>query len=823
MTTDLLTAPAVAGSFDFVQIDPDHNVPNIVARLHVKASEVNQLLRERDPQGRTRDKFLYLFADTFVLDVQFAASSFLKIVTRVFDARPLERTGTGAAVLEIPLHPRQKRAAVQLLVQDLLGKDFCIERAGRGGHYYPEASLKAQRTPKVFTWESDAEDSFGDGSVATERVAEVARQPHVWNILKAQFAAACEWLDAPAHRAEGLEALRWVVQCTQALATKPADKLAAEASQLNYQATALLLLAGSAGGPRHVPVWSEDYLKGRIDQLLEVLHGYEEKAASLAIRGDMQQTVAALTKALSEVAAADEAALATAAAHNQQEIDDAWVQYHALSWAYEMQEHTVRVAFLEFQYQLDIKAVIGTVSAVLEIVNLAGQMAAMYFGAAVPDPKAAAKALADAEKEAARLVKMADDVGALVMDAIKTSVIDYVKKLKNTLEKVAKYAKLAAEAAIKASEIRKLNELAASATLAMPALAGMGDFDPVLDWNLYITQVELSLREFMNGTGEKNPPVSGAKEYYLTLYALAEYGKALSSKAVTLMRLQGRALELEAQRNASRFAVQRWQRLEAEAKSAEEKLSLAQSLLAEAGLNTKRSLLVLEEGYRAAYYYNHLTEVPRSLRLGMDYSEMRQAFVNIKRDLTGLFEKPKHTQLTYTRYLELPVVRAGSPRPTQPHAVLTQPPGGAPTLSWSLALLDPALRPWLQPAKLKLFFVKEAWFELLGAKPDADGLIALDVTTTGNYANGYSTQTPPAGSPQPGQFTSAGTSLEFSYDPAQPDKPLTPWCPVEIDKSNYMRPTPFTTWLATITQAGTDLSGLHTLRLKLALHALKLA
>jgi hypothetical protein len=813
MATDLLTTPAVAGDYDFVQCAPGEALDTIVGRFTVKASEVNRLVRERDPTGLTHDAFLNVFADTFGLDEQFATSPFITIVARVIDVHPILTSHTSFPVLVMPINTSLHALAVQLLTQEVRGGWLHITSAGTEELAVPY-ELTKPHTPLVVVWSASGRNATLESSAAPERIWEVAHNPYVWSLLKAQFAAACEWVEEPATKAAGVDVLRWVGQCTRALASATGP-LAAEACQLNYQAAALLLLASGTGGAHYVPVWSAEYLKGRIDQLLGVLHGYELKIQGLEIKHDVQGTVEALSKALRDVAGADEKSLATAADLNQQEIDATWEQYYKLIWAYELQEHSVRLAYYGFKRGIDEAATLRTLGAVMEIVGAAAQIAGLYFGVAVPDPKVGGQVLSEAQQKSAQLAKEAQGISGKISNAVQATYLAYTVNLTKTMEKLGKYAKLAAEAGVAAAKIRKANQLESSSSIQLPDLSGVAALDPVLDWNLFITQAELTLRSSINGTGEKEPPIAGAKEYYMSLYALSEYGKALSTKAVVLTRLQGRALELEAQRNASRFAVQRWEQLHLKAQSAEEKLSLGRSLLLEASLNTKRSLLVMAEGYRAAYYYNNLTEPAMRLRLSMDYNALNEEFRSIKTDITSFFAQPRITQRLDTDYFTLPIVRAGAMPPPQAHAVLTQPTSGKPVLSWSMPLQEPPFQQWLGSSKKAVYFVEEAWFELEGAKPNPTGIIRLEVATSGTYENGYGgapTTEAPAGT----RFISQGLALDYGYALGKSGEPFVRWQPIELSHDNYMRPSPFTTWLATIEQAG-DLSQLHTLRIKLAL------
>lgn len=798
---ELLTSPS---GFDFVQCKPGEAI--IIARLHSKASEVSALIRELDPQGLTKLSSLYIFVDTFVPDVPLYGAPLTNIVARVIDM------GTPMKPIIMPESSSIGEATLLILTQEIRGSGDqpTIQSLPNKAAFQLPLSFNTVKTPQLISSVVDGREFTTSVTTEPMRIKAIARKPHVWNMLKAQFARACEMLDVPARRAEGVAILKWVAGCTNTLGTA-GGALGTEATQLNYQAVALVLLASGDEAARSVPVWSETYLQTRINELLSVLQGYENKIQSLEIRSDVQHTVESLSAALRDVAGADEQALATAARLNQEEIDAAWKQYGELSWAYELQEHTVQLAFFRFKAGLDMASTMRTLTAVLEVVGVAVQLGAAYFGAGVPDPNAAAASAAKAESKAVDLARSsARAIEKMALDIVKKALVEQVMKLKSALEHSAKIGKAAAEAGKKALDMSNAQTLEDRNTIDLPNLAEIGALDPELDWNEFITRTELTLHESMHGGGGKDgaAPIAGAKEYYMSLYTLAEYGKSLSLKAVTLARLQARSLELAAQRNAARFAIARWEKLQREAKTMEEKISLCKSLLLEAAINTKRSLLVMAEGYRAAYAYNNLAEPAMKLRLNMDYQALNEEFKSIKRDIEQLFAKPRLAQEVQTGYFEIPVVRASSMVPdTGNYAQLSMLPGQKPRLSWSTPLNAPPFDTWLSEGQRSAYFVKEAWFYLKGAQPNAKGVISLRVATTGRYENGY------GGSPS-ARFTSQGMGLNFGYE--ADEKPFTRWRPVGLSKDNYMMPSPFTNWLATIEQVG-DLSGLTAIRMKLLL------
>ena len=799
-----------ADAYSFEQCKPGYDI--IFAEPVLLASRVKKRIRELDPRGETRREILTLFADTFVLDDPQLGAPSTFLAARVIDV-------TAAAPFMLSGESPFPFTGVQILTQQVWNGKLRI-MSGQGKEWQPppetQKSLEVGRGPVVVT--AIVEQANFDTQVASfddrrdprlaDAIADVTRHPQLWNTLKGQFAAACIGLSEPARLSEGVAQLRWIVLCTQGI-VRAGGGFAAEAAQLNHQASALLLFAGG-GGPRYVPVWSEAYLKGRIDDFLGVLRNYEDRIRTLEVREDIKHTVQAFSSTLREVSVADEKALETIARINEGEIKALEKQYQELLWSYELQEHNVRLSFIIFKGGLAESATIKMTIAVLQIIGAAAQFAGAAYGANVPDPKAAEKAAETAASKGREMGDLAEEISRALVDAVKAEIVATMQRWKAQIERMIKMGKAAAQAMAKAAEIDKAKGMEARGTIELPDLSEMAVLDPEADWNIFIVKVEVLLREFIDG-GDGGGSVKGAREYYIALRTLAEYGRSLGAKAVAIARLQSRALEISAQLNAARFATSRWELLHEQAKTAGEKLSICRAMMLQAELNTKRSLLVMAEGYRAAYAYNHLQETPLQLRLIMDHAAMADEFYSIKNDVAELFLPPTHVQEVTTDFFELPVVGADANEfPSRACAVLRLPPSpgaGKPVLSWTTPIADPPFQKWLSDGRRSIYFIQEARFYLDGAEPDADGVIRLRVATTGTYANGY-------GAPPVATFVSQGTALDFGYEPKSAEPPFARWRPVGRTKDNYMSPTPFTTWTATIERAG-SLAGLKTLRMKL--------
>jgi hypothetical protein len=337
--------------------------------------------------------------------------------------------------------------------------------------------------------------------------------------------------------------------------------------------------------------------------------------------------------------------------------------------------------------------------------------------------------------------------------------------------------------------------------------------DPEVGWNVFITEVEAALRNMM-ADRDGGGAVDGAKEYYIGLCTLAEYGKAINTKQIAIVRLQTKLLEIAEQIHANRTAVARWAKLKTDAASAVERKRVAQAILNEGLLNRKRSLLVLAEGYRAAYAYATLDEVSFSLKLSMDHSALVQAFSTVKTSMNSFFTPPRLSQPTEIPLMVLPVIRAGSPLPSSPHAVLHTRADGPAQITWSIPLLDPFWNRWLPPGSRSAYFVTEARFYLQGVDATAPGeFIMLRVGTMGFYENGHGT-----GAEGVRRFSTQNYALNFHYDPAlgETAPPTSRWLTTGRTNDNYMQPALFTSWLAEVVRSG-PLTGLTHIRIKMTL------
>jgi hypothetical protein len=291
-----------------------------------------------------------------------------------------------------------------------------------------------------------------------------------------------------------------------------------------------------------------------------------------------------------------------------------------------------------------------------------------------------------------------------------------------------------------------------------------------------------------------------------------EYAKAANRKATAMARVHARLFEIVAQKKAAQHASERWQKMEAEAKSAEQKKAIMQALLEQQVSNAKRSLLVAARAYRAAYLYRWLSEPTMKVNLEMKHKDLAVEFAKITQDVEALLGAGKPPQAFDTDILKIPVVKPRTPlpeRPTGMYATLTTI-NGKQLLTWSMPISGSPFDGKLPPNDRLAVFIEEGWFYLAGAKPNASGTVILKVTTSGEYENGYGKN--------PGDarrsFASAPLEMDFIYsvaDGAVKEPPNTPWKPANEIKASYMAPSPFTQFTLTVEDAGSldELSAIH--------------
>jgi len=671
--------------------------------------------------------------------------------------------------------------------------------------------------PTVITFVRGSSNESSTSETAGS-ILDMVRHPMAWNMFKATFEAAAILVErGPAAVAEGISMLQWIYACTQLIASE-SSTIQAEAKDLAYQSSALLvLLAGGASAP-YVPILSQDFYKDRISGLLNVVQSYEEKCDALQTQENIEQAVNSVAGALDAITKAESAAIQVSINNTQAEALALMKQYGKLLGLYNQQKNDIKLKQIIFQHGLEEKQVWTTVKAVIGAIEAVLAMAAAV-GALAIAPEAAPEAAAGAAKGAEAAAKGAESAAQAAEAAENVSTawselakgVTELKKLQDKLSKVLKAGAYVYEAANRLKTVA--SEDTTGPDLTAPDWAEIATTDPALQWTLFGSKVENALNPSVDSG------VDGASDYLNSLRILIEYGKSLNTKAVALAVLEGHSLELRAQSDAAQFAQRRWALLANAATTMLQKQAALQALLNAHLVNAKRSLFLCAKGFAAAYFYRYLVEPTFQFAVTMTYLELTTQCAELQRGIENLLTHDPPDQPFDTGYFTIPVVRTTAPNERTPSVsrALLNTAGPNPTLIWSIPINRPPFEGTVPNHTNMGVFVVEGWFYLLGAKPNSFGTVMLTVSTSGAYSNGYGKTGTAL------RFISPSFSMNFIYKPkfdgspsvrmdGYPIDPISPWQP--DNPRFYLNPSPFTEWLIVVNDAG-SLDGLTAITMRL--------
>jgi hypothetical protein len=769
----------------------------VFCRLHLKLSDVKARVSAALGGPSKRVPFLYIFADTLVIDEPFLPSPSTTIVARALTIEggtplvaPDPRTGAGGV------------CAIQILTQQVEGGPLQLTTDGTE----PSRAQLDGAAPESIRFVTGEPLRQSKGAL---ELLDLLRHPIAWNGLKAGFAAAAILSERDGEEKKAsIAILRWIYQCCALIGSEDGP-FQREAADLSYQSSSLMVLTGTEGGPPYVPVLSQGFYAERIAGLLTVVQSYEQKIDQLDTRSDIKQAVQAIASAIKDVAAEEIKPIKVAIGNTESELKSLQKQYDTLMWQFVLQSRDVGFKRVVFQNALEEKLFWDKVKVAFDLIQAVVGMA-VAVGSIVAAPEATVGLAGAAMKTAdgaISLLSKALEAGASLEDAMRGAfaklkvAAEQLKKFQESLADLNKSGKALYEAAQKAqSTLPKTGE---PPQLAAPAWAEIATMDPAMEWNLFANAVEASMKKHVD---EK---IGGADKYLLSLKALVEYGKAINGKAVAIAQLQARSLELQAQKAAAEMAEQRWRSLEAESVGDLQKKAALKALLLQRSITAKRALLIGVRAFRAAYQYRWLKDPGLRISLEMNYVELNKRLVDIKEELEKLLTSAPPDQRFDTEFVTLPVRRAGQPETQDAggsYALLTPKSKEGPseaTLSWSV----PIETPYFLPDDGNIaFFIEEGWFYLDGAKPNKQGRVWLKIGASGQFSNGYGR----FGADR--HFVSAPAetqAMDFIYaqgrDGKQSDPSAggagTPWKPAAVVKAFYMTPSPFTQWTVRIMDA----------------------
>jgi len=789
----LLTA-----EYDFTQCVEDRD-DAVFCSLQLTLSEISATVKRTFRSGTVPT--LFIFADTLVIDEPFLPSTVTTIVARTIiinDETPLVTPESNAGI-----------CAIQLLTQRL-----------EGGPLLLVAGVAATAVPVVLDGAGPESIRFIAGEPLTRsrgamELLDLLRHPMAWNSVKASFAAAALLSERnPALTSEennqcmrlGINILRWIYQCCTLIGSE-SSAFQLEATDLAYQASALMVLTGADNAAPYVPVLSADFYQDRVAGLLTVVESYEESIHRLNSTSDIKQAVRDIAATVKNVGAGGIKPIQVAIDNTVAELGALQKQYDTLTWQFVLQRNDVNFKRVLFQTALEQKQFWDAVKVVFDLIQAVVEVA-MAVGSLAAAPEATVGLAGGAMKSfdsAISLLTRALDAGASLDDAVRGAfakmkhAAEQMKKFQESMGGLIKSSKTLYELAQKgASTLPKIGEMP---DLATPDWAEIATMDPIMEWNIFSNAVETSMKKYVDDK------VGGAAKYLMSLKTLIEYGKAINGKAVAVAQLQARFLELQAQKIAVQMAEQRWKSLETSSIGDQQKLAALSALLSQHSMAAKRALLISSRSFGAAFQYRWLRQSPLHVSLEMNATELNSAFVRIRQGLEELLSGGAKDQEFDTGFIELPVRRVDRPEsaPAAGNGALLLMPNrqaGRPeaTLSWSVPIDWPFFRGAVPEDGNMAFFIEEGWFHLVGAKPNSRGNIVLKIGTSGQLSNGFGK----FGAEQ--DFVAAPSKtqeMDFIYTPKGNDAPeiRTPWRPAADVKSHYMRPSPFTQWTARIMDA----------------------
>lgn len=744
---------------------------------------------------------LTIYADTLIIDTPSFDARGVVVVARSVDVSLLQG---GAIPVRVP--PQGQTAVVELLVQQTVGGGLALTtseaRAGATSFTVP-AGLTPLRAAFYFV-QPDGSSTSQIKSDASD-IQDLIGRSWALNSLRASYTAAT-WLansDDASDRATAQSMLGWVVACIRAQAQE-GGALPSDYAELYNQAAALLVTLNVAPGAYFVPVLSRDFYKGQIDTLLGALQSYENNLRALDTSTDIQKALQTVGETLQGVAQDEVQPLQTQLTSIQQNIQSLNEGISQLTTQFIIQQQDCTSRFATLRAKILTAKAAQFFEAALQI-TLAPYKIALDLAKVEEDPAG----LGDAMETFTEAVKTGVEAIQEVSSGApgQSELLDQAKAMLDM--------QLQLRTSFQAGAVLWNDARSNQTGSELPMSLGAVSIDPNLAWDNYMAKAEAELSsikdEIRPGTGASEAQAA-ANEYLASLKILANYGKAIDAKFVALAEQLARATVLKAQITAAQNTQARWKQVEAQARTAEEKLAAMKSLQQGRADAIKRSVYVSWTYYRDSYFYLYFQLPPVKVDVGMSAAQMKDAFASVSQwvaRLLGDAPDGQNVQLPNEDVhitLEFDVIRsAGSLSAGQEVALLTPASGGQPAvLTWTIAPGTHQLDGVLPDGGDVAIWIKDVRFFLDGVKPNAKGNVIARVATSGSYENGF-------GPNHSYSFVTKGLSGNYAYKPTS----STVYDPWSIDTAVYMTPTPFTQWTLRFDPTGGDASEVKKLQMKL--------
>lgn len=776
--------------------DPGHTLCEVVfAGLHLKLSEIASAL----PSGGASS--ITLFADTVVVDVPSFDARGVVVMARSIDVSALMG---GAMPVRVP--GAGDMAVVQMMVQGTVGGPLALTTSAApvGSPITPVPTGGSPLTVFSYLLGADGKSTVS-AAVDAASIQDLVGRSWALVSLRAGYTAAA-WLassDDAAQRAEARSMLTWIVACLRVMgqggATMPSDH-----AELYNQAAAVLVTLNVAPGSRFVPVLSGDFYKAQMTQLLGALQSYDDDLKSLNASTDLQKALQSVSATLASVADIERQPLESALESIRQSIVALNGSLGHLQLQFLIQQHDSDARFGVLRAKIQSEKAGQFLEAALTA-TLAPFKMAVQLAKVEEDPSAIAAA-ADTFQEAARKAYEA-------LDAVTSDPAGDPELLTQARALLGMQMQLATS--VQAGALLWANAQRGTTASDLPASLAIVTVDPTLAWSNYLVQVEVEVSavksEIGNGTGS-GPAQAAADQYLASLKILAEYGKAMDAKLVTLAGQLARATVTKAQIVAAQSVAARWRSLESQAKSTEEKAAVMRSLLRGRVDALKRSLYAAWTHYRDAYFYLSFEAPPAAINLDMSVAQLKDTLAGVSLWIArALGDSPdgqvvRLPQDNVEVAFAFDVIAPGAAvDPARSFALLAPASGGNPaTLTWTIPLGDAQLAGVLPSGGDVAIWIKEARFFLEGVKANAKGNVLVSVATSGAYQNS-------SGNGQAYSFVTKPLVGDYAYVAAT-SKVFNPW---SIDAGVYMTPTPFTQWSLTFDPTGGDAGSVTRLQMEL--------
>jgi len=821
----------------------------LVCALRTKLTEPAALVSKLFGGPLKVAEFLRIYTDVFVIDEPFVHAQSTVIMARRI-------TYPGAEVIPIMLpEPSTGPTVLQILCGSVEQGKLMI---GYGSGDLQEIPVEGPGPFVLRVTRLPGQERQIETSREPAELRDLLRHPVSWNALKASFEAATLLTEDHAGHPEGLAMLAWVNAITAAIA--PVDgPFRQEAADLCAQSAALLLISSTDNAAPYVPALSDSFYRDRMSGLLDVVGALEGRIGELAVRADVANAVKEVAAAMGDVAQTDTRPLRVLREITVQEADALRAEHGVLAEDLRKQERLINMRRIAFEQGVREHVLQEKLELIFKLVKAVGTLA-VAVGGAVATGGAAAGGLGAVPGEVAEAAEGVSDIladeniyegvaalmegelldvdvfaSASTMDFVKSLVSD-TSGLKDTLKALAGVGTAGKELFdIGSKTLKVFSKDHAPPDLSQSKWAEVASMDTDLQWNLFLNNINETLKKLVD------KKVSGAQEYRAALRDLVEYGKAVNRKMVALARIQARAVELRAQEEAAVLAGARWRALREASGSDTEQHAALMALLAQRAINTKRSLLVSARAYAAAYRFRWLTDPRLRVSVRMNHAALLEAVAGIEAGVERLLTFSGPSQPYDTGYISIPVValdesadrggEAGEELDTGDLAelaaaadsfALLSEQDGMPVLSWTVPIDTPFLE-GVSPRDGNLaFFVDEAWFYLVGARPNDRHRIILRAGTSGQFANGFGDNGARlVFSSAPGETR----ELDFIYAVDKANKRSdpstggvgTPWAPSEAVRSQFLAPSPFTTWRIRVMESG-GLDDLRALRVRFRGH-----